>query len=710
MRSLYRLHGRLARLQGDHLALLVRKRWYGRYGFASFKDFARETLQMSHRTTTRRVALSRLLQECSELAAAVDSGRLSPCQALALSRLRDAPDLSAWIAFAQDCTVRELGQLVADYIADLAVDTAPDLRGRAVDTSADPEEAGRRVAFAAPVSAALAWEHGMEIARRVLGWEAPPYRCVEAVLAEAAPDFLGDGDDPAGVDSRAELLPEPPHLDEAGNPVASTLRGGLEMTPGVDPIPGADLLPGVDPTPGTDPFPGVNPIPGVETRVPTRRRTTLKLTSAHHSALRHSIRDAEREMEAMDSIAAPCPDDPDRSIAVLSDLKGKDRRLRLLLVRLLRNVDAAGLIRFYGYGSVTEFLVSQLKMSRRTAARFMSEAWTFEDNPELARAFSSGRIGLSQAYLVSRVAVTGTQAAFIRRAESVTHLQFEREVRFLEHLAEYVPSVARQFHGPLPWQGLEDALKERLRDLSWTEADIEERVGSYEAVDPAVDPVLMRRLEALLEIVALALEEHDVAVAVVPTLATPTLGQPGTMPTLATPDRESAANRLPLRTTISFWAPESLIADWQSALAQVQAVHGPFPAWAGALFLLRHAVQEWERVDPARRPDTWKILERDEWRCQAPGCSSRRRLEVHHIIFRSHGGPDDPENLVTLCHGHHRRGIHDGYLRAEGAAPHSLRWHLGGGNPRPGQTPRPTRGFHGSRADIRNTPPAADAG
>jgi 5-methylcytosine-specific restriction endonuclease McrA len=42
-----------------------------------------------------------------------------------------------------------------------------------------------------------------------------------------------------------------------------------------------------------------------------------------------------------------------------------------------------------------------------------------------------------------------------------------------------------------------------------------------------------------------------------------------------------------------------------------------------------------------------QILERDNWRCQA--CGSMRNLEVHHIQFRSHSGPDIEQNLMTLC-------------------------------------------------------------
>lgn len=35
-------------------------------------------------------------------------------------------------------------------------------------------------------------------------------------------------------------------------------------------------------------------------------------------------------------------------------------------------------------------------------------------------------------------------------------------------------------------------------------------------------------------------------------------------------------------------------------------------------------------------------------------CGIREYLENHHIVPRSLGGLDNPENLITLCHTHHR--------------------------------------------------------
>jgi hypothetical protein len=66
-------------------------------------------------------------------------------------------------------------------------------------------------------------------------------------------------------------------------------------------------------------------------------------------------------------------------------------------------------------------------------------------------------------------------------------------------------------------------------------------------------------------------------------------------------------------------------------------------------------------------------MARDRGWCQVPGCS-RAALHVHHVRFRSHGGADVAANLVGLCAAHHLHGIHAGYLRVAGTAPHRLRW------------------------------------
>jgi 5-methylcytosine-specific restriction protein A len=51
------------------------------------------------------------------------------------------------------------------------------------------------------------------------------------------------------------------------------------------------------------------------------------------------------------------------------------------------------------------------------------------------------------------------------------------------------------------------------------------------------------------------------------------------------------------------------------------------------------------------------VLHRDGG-CSADNCTSLYRLEVHHVIPWSEGGPTDPENLATLCWFHHHVVVH----------------------------------------------------
>lgn len=54
------------------------------------------------------------------------------------------------------------------------------------------------------------------------------------------------------------------------------------------------------------------------------------------------------------------------------------------------------------------------------------------------------------------------------------------------------------------------------------------------------------------------------------------------------------------------------------------------------------------------------ILNRDNYTCQVCG-KKHTKLEVHHIKYRSQGGNDDEDNLITLCEDCHR-DIHDGKI------------------------------------------------
>jgi 5-methylcytosine-specific restriction endonuclease McrA len=89
-----------------------------------------------------------------------------------------------------------------------------------------------------------------------------------------------------------------------------------------------------------------------------------------------------------------------------------------------------------------------------------------------------------------------------------------------------------------------------------------------------------------------------------------------------------------------------------------------------------HFLDTWSGLPAQRRSPQRAALERDGHRCQVPGCS-RAAVHAHHIVYRSRGGSDEPENLVSLCAAHHLHGVHRGWVRVRGAAPDGLAWELG---------------------------------
>ena len=123
------------------------------------------------------------------------------------------------------------------------------------------------------------------------------------------------------------------------------------------------------------------------------------------------------------------------------------------------------------------------------------------------------------------------------------------------------------------------------------------------------------------------------------------------------------------------WVADGPPSLWIARIAFVRGRR--VPLWAGLLALLEEFVATWDTDAgaPERRDDT--IFVRDGWRCAAPGCSSRRNLEIHHIVYRSNDGSDDGWNLITLCRFHHQRGEHGTLMTVRGRAPCGLVWRLG---------------------------------
>ena len=76
------------------------------------------------------------------------------------------------------------------------------------------------------------------------------------------------------------------------------------------------------------------------------------------------------------------------------------------------------------------------------------------------------------------------------------------------------------------------------------------------------------------------------------------------------------------------------------------------------------AVGRAQRIVPRR---VRRLIEHRDKGCRVPGCGQKRWLHIHHIVHWEDLGPTDPDNLICLCHRHHRLH-HLGLLPITGTA------------------------------------------
>jgi hypothetical protein len=333
---------------------------------------------------------------------------------------------------------------------------------------------------------------------------------------------------------------------------------------------------------------------------------------------------------------------------------------------------------------MAHYAEERLGLSRTAAQTRARAARALGCFPLLREAYEHDAIGLEAALLVGRVLSAGAardgtshaEAAWVNHATEVTFKRLRDEERALSRFAAFFPACATTLHtAPLAPPAPPD-------DTDW-HASLRR------------EPGIARRRVAALGLIALgAHQQFDPATALIP--------EPDVFLRLTLPDdlagRFLAAVEA-ARRDLSVWADSiPLGAEWPAserpaAASEPTPLPGRVPtpallaarmfstrshrapAWVGLLAMIEDFVATWDTDEHGGLEDA--ILIRDGWRCAAPACSSRRNLEVHHVLYRSRGGGDQEWNLVTLCRFHHQRGEHGGLARCAGRAPVGLTWRLG---------------------------------
>ncbi len=318
---------------------------------------------------------------------------------------------------------------------------------------------------------------------------------------------------------------------------------------------------------------------------------------------------------------------PSGALALDRAIAESCRRLAERAVRmgeLARRVITARMWRRRGYASPSAYAEQHLGLSLSTLEHHATLARRLARHPELREALCEGVIGAEAAQLVGRVLGKASDPAlviaWVSRAGARTYKHLREEVNAVLLGASLDPTVSRM-------PPSDDELQ--------TLAALERRVQSGE---------VFRSL-----------------------LGAHTPG-PQTFVTLASAS-DTAAGVRPLNLTL----PTELHRYWLDLEARFHDLAGRQSSFVA--FMCTSLWSTWLPYLESRSDKWGEVYRRDRHRCSNPVCS-RRDLTPHHVVFQSHGGGDELENMVTLCSWCHLDGVHRGRVavRREGR---ELGWRVG---------------------------------
>ena len=639
-------------------AFTLLKGWFS-FGHARLEDHARERLSRSARWLRDLAALGDALSTLPELRDAFtgeDGGRpLGSVAARCIGRVATPESLAAWIELARRVTVRELRDAVRQSRA--AGSDRPPCNSRTETGPAKPRASGSEdapdsvtgsapgpgpehgdaepagfstIRLEVPPAIRAAFDEALDLYRAVVGGRATVTSFIEALVAEAA-----SGANPPEL----EVSPSVP------GPARAAWEQALARAAG-----NWRHLPGAAPS-------------------------VARLRAAGTLA-------AVDELTARAGFGGPV--ELDAQLRGLVALQTEiDARLGELLVEM-SGQDAWRRLRFAGVGHYGE---ERLGLSRTVAEDAARLARAFHRFPLLRDSYHAGRLGAEAAGLVARLlgrepVDAHRERAWVSRAEEATIKRLRDETRLLSRRAVLPPPAGAAAPPDQPRSG-----------QSTPPTDAEWQVSLRREPGLARERVARLGREALLPLApdVLHWSLYSPEASAAPESILPAFRRAFRA---RQPDGEVPLRlRLPARVAFDL---QSCV--WQSRAAlrrlaehtgddnappslqlarRFHALHRPLPLWVGFLGLLEEFVHVWDDPEamPKRAGD--EVYARDGWRCTAPGCTSRRHLEDHHVVYRSQGGSDSLSNRTCLCRFHHQRGEHGDLASCRGKAPLELSWRLG---------------------------------
>ncbi|MDQ7823255.1 MAG: HNH endonuclease signature motif containing protein, partial [Candidatus Eremiobacteraeota bacterium] len=553
------------------------------------------------------------------------------------------------------------------------------------------------VSARAPFSVAAKWDRALEVFRRIEESELPSESFVEALLAEfAASAPLGGIGDPGTTVQSPEDSDSgtgKPGAPEAAGAALCRLQGNGSQGACATHGEGAHSRNSLDASDtrenGADPaieekalllgaLAGAIGSPDDEASFGERDKELARQVHKDLEEVSHLWEflpwkpvtvELPSEFQAPGGSAPPAAD-PFETLARLRSMAALRHSLSFYQGRLLRTLNNFGLYKDMLFLSLGHYTRERLGMSRSTAYSLISTERSYLEYPDMLDLVKVGKLTPEQARHLAKVFNEGTRVqgawldyarevpvatlmqaveGFLRFAKRAVHKKWgiapeAFEVAVTGRSVKRVPAPASNGTEPNGDMGLDAAVQMFAHELGV--------LPSQDGTFPVAWKVTQGREHSELpEILSILSGE------------TPKEGTFGSNPS----DRGAI---------IRFFIKKDLVPLWNHAVRLWEACRPEGAAEGGEVLplfieaLLDTFLATWDL--PEKRDLHSRVLARDHYQCQAPGCRCRRNLHGHHIRFRSHGGPTTEANLITLCRAHHLRCVHEGHLIIRGRAPHRL--------------------------------------
>ncbi|MDQ7825295.1 MAG: HNH endonuclease signature motif containing protein [Candidatus Eremiobacteraeota bacterium] len=706
--------GKLDLLIGEALLSLNGK--LEKLGYVRVGDFVREELGISSRSGYELMRNAKALQKLPLIREALEKGLLRKSALRFLFQVVTPETEAEWLRKAMDSTIRGLEEEVK--------------RCKAVGSGInafvagdDDEEGTESLAVSArvPFSVAAKWDRALEVFRRMEEAELSSESFVEALLAEFAASAPLDGIGTQGIESQGAALCR--HMGTAGSDAINapgtigTEKPELQRHSGIEEkalLVGA--LAGAISSLDDEASFGERdkelarqvhkdleevshlweflPWKPVAVELPSELEAPGRHMLPEGSGSSASDNDSSEgvapwdELPTRDTIVTPDgtrvrpPADPFETVARLRKMASLRHSLSFYQGRLLRTLNNFGLYKDMLFLSLGHYTRERLGMSRSTAYSLIKMERSYLEYPDMLDLVEVGKLTPEQARHLARVFIEGTRAhgAWLSYAQEVP------VATLLQAVDGFLRFAKRAVHKK--WDIHPEAFEVAVTGRSVKRVSLALSNATEPSGDNGFDAgVQICAQQKTVEGGSLSAWEENPAVIWQVTGGGEHPELPEILSILSgeiSKEGTFGSNLSERGALINFFLKRDLIPLWNHAARLWEASRGahaskgdpgPEASDAALLPLFIEALLDAflaARDHPEKKDLHSRVLARDRYQCQAPGCRCRRNLHGHHIQYRSHGGPTTEANLITLCRAHHLRCLHEGHLIIRGLAPHGL--------------------------------------